>query len=155
MCSEYSFCFTFRFQALDESFQIASYLCPHCDSSYQSISRLRKHVNTKQTGPLKYMCNTCDQGFAEKHQLEAHLTKHGGDKVMCSLCDKNFTTTFLLRHHIAGAHENVKHQCRTCKAVFIDKDVLKQHVSGYTIRSIDMCASATWLLHSCRLSVTQ
>ena len=61
---------------------------------------------------LKYRCNICDQGFAEKHQLEAHLIKHGGDKVMCSVCDKNFTTTFLLRHHIAGAHENVKHQCR-------------------------------------------
>ena len=79
---------------------------------------------------LKYRCNICDQGFAEKHQLEAHLIKHGGDKVMCSVCGKNFTTTFLLRHHIAGAHENVKHQCRTCKVVFMDKDVLKQHVSG-------------------------
>ena len=99
-------------------------------SSYQSISRLRKHVNAKQTGTLKYRCDTCDQDFTEKHQLEAYLIKHDGDKVMCSVCDKNFTTTFLLGRHIAGAHENVKHQCRTCKAVFMDKDVLKQHVLG-------------------------
>ena len=39
---------------------------PSCGSSYQSISRLRKHVNAKHTGTLKYRCNTCDQGFAEK-----------------------------------------------------------------------------------------
>ena len=106
---------------------MSSHLCPHCDSSYKSIFRLRKHVNAKQTGTLKY---TCDQGFAEKHQLEAHLIKHGGDKVMCRVCDKNFTTFFLLRRHIADAHKNVKHQCRTCKAVFIDKEVLKQLVLG-------------------------
>ena len=153
MCSKYSFCFTFRFQALDESFHMASHLCPHCGSSYHSISRLRKHVNAKQTGTLKYRCNICDQGYAEKYQLEAHLIKYGGNKVTCSVCDKNFTTTFLLRRHIADAQENVKHQCRTCKAVFMDKDVLKQHVWVYTIRSMDMCASATWLIHSCRLSV--
>ena len=109
MCSKYSFCFTFRFQALDDSFHMASYLCPHCGSSYQSISRLRKDVNAKQTGTLKYRCNICDKGFAEKHQLETHLIKHGGDKVMCSVCDKNFTTTFMLRRHIAGTHENAKH----------------------------------------------
>ena len=130
MCSKYSFCFTFRFQALEESFYMASHLCPHCGSSYQIISRLRKHVNMKHTGTLKYRCNTYDQGFAEKHQLEAHLIKHGGDKVMCSVCDKNFTTAFLLRRHMAGTHENVKHKSRTYKAVFTDKYVLKQHVLG-------------------------
>ena len=48
---------------------------------------------------------------------------------MSSVCDKNFTT-FLLRRHIAGANQNVKHRCGTCKAVFTDKDVLKQHVLG-------------------------
>ena len=31
---------------------------------------------------------------------------------------------------MVGSHENVKHQCRTCKAVLMDKDVLKQHVLG-------------------------
>ena len=70
------------------------------------------------------------KALLQKHQLEAHLTKYGGDKVMCSVCDKNFTTFFLLRRHMAGAHENVKHQCRTCKAVCMDKDVLKQHILG-------------------------
>ena len=138
MYSKYSFCFTFRFQALDEPIDMASHLCPHCSCSYQSISRLRKHFNAKQTGTVKYRCNTWDQGFTEKHQLEAHLIKHGGDKVMCSICDKNFTTTFLLRRHIAGAHENVKHQCRTCKAVFTDKDVLKTACFGFTTSEVSI-----------------
>ena len=109
MCSKYSLCFTFRFQALDESFHMASHLYPHCGSSYQSISGLRKNVDAK---------HSCDQGSAEEHQLKLHLIKHGGDQVKCSVCDKNF------RRHMTGAHENVKHRYRTCKTVFMEKDEL-------------------------------
>ena len=133
-----SFIITFRFQALDESFHMPNHLFPHCGSSYQNISWLKEHVNAKPTGTLKYRCNTCDHNSTEKHQLEAHLIKHGGDKVMCSVCDKNFTTTFLLRRHIVGAHENIKHQCRTGRLFSRIKMYLNSMFLVYTIRSIDI-----------------
>ena len=43
---------------------------------------------------------------------------------------KTLRQFFAMRRHRAGVHENAKHTCATCNAVFGDRDVLKEHVKG-------------------------
>ena len=105
-------------------------LCADCGRSFRTRAGLFKHVNAVHKQTYKYKCQTCDKAFAEKHQLKAHLVQHRGDPVECHICQKTFTTAYSLKRHMAGAHENVRHTCTTCKSVFADKDGLKEYVSG-------------------------
>ena len=97
----------------------------------------------KQTGTLKYRCNTCDQGFAEKHQLEAHLIKHGSDKVMCSVCDKTSQQPFCSGVTLQMLNRMSNTNVELARLFSWIKMSLNNMFWVYTIRSINMCASAT------------
>ena len=126
--------FAFRFQALYKSFHMAPKrnLCPYCGAIYTSRSGLRKHICKKHKDlGLKYQCETCSKAFAEKHQLKAHRVQHGDKGIECGVCKKQFTTSFSMRRHRAGVHENIKHRCVNCNAVFNDRSVLNEHIKGF------------------------
>ena len=82
--------------------------CSYCGRAFLHHSSLLRHIKAHQ-GIYKHKCDICQQGFAEKFQLDAHVAaKHGsGDFLFtCPLCNMGFNYKGNMTAHVKKVHSD-------------------------------------------------
>ena len=88
------------------------YHCPHCDKSFQYVSRLRRHLTAHQS--KRHKCSVCDKLFSRADVLASHRAKVHGEPEAASSSpaaagpqEKRFScpqcpAVLKSRHHLQG-----------------------------------------------------
>ena len=88
------------------------YHCPHCDKSFQYVSRLRRHLTAHQS--KRHKCSLCDKLFSRADVLASHRAKVHGEPETASSSpaaagpqEKRFScpqcpAVLKSRHHLQG-----------------------------------------------------
>lgn len=105
------------------------YRCDHCEQSFLTIYRVRKHLKT-QHPELAFRCSRgkCVETFATIELLEKHRERYA--KIPCFTCGKMIKSNGMKRH-IQSVHEKTRDQgvvCDLCGRVSSSIFMHKYHV---------------------------
>ena len=93
------------------------------DQKQQNIDRI-SHAPSRN-----YECDKCESSFQRLSNLNRHLkSKHEGVKFPCNQCDYQATYQVNLKHHIQAMHEGIKLSCNQCNSQFTFESALNKHV---------------------------
>ena len=103
--------------------------CTECDHTCGTENELISHVEKQHAVEMcpPQSCQTCDQTFANKKELEEHSKSHTGTKYNCELCDYETGDKDLLKTHTDFIHVK-KIECITCKNTFNTEHELEDHI---------------------------
>ena len=86
--------------------------------------------NIKDAGVV---CNLCNKSYVNLKYLKRHIKrKHLKVPNVCSECSKVYPTEKTLNKHFLNVH--VKHECKFCKHIFKNANVLRSHMSKCKVR---------------------
>ena len=105
------------------------YKCHDCPKSFNEITKLRTHQNSKHQGQARYKCDKCSRTFSSKGGIMYHQqTKHNNSyKYKCETCDKGFNT---IQHYLGhkNTHTGIRpYVCEKCNIGFSYPSVLTSH----------------------------
>ncbi|KAH1022072.1 hypothetical protein HUJ04_011529 [Dendroctonus ponderosae] len=102
-----------------------------CPATFTHSSQLTVH-NREYTGKQPYKCMVCDKLCNYASELQAHMSKHTGEKFTCTICQKQFTTnTYLQEHTRVHTGENL-FACTVCDRNFTRQQYLLKHMRTHT-----------------------
>ncbi|XP_021923953.1 zinc finger protein 32-like isoform X2 [Zootermopsis nevadensis] len=108
---------------------VVQYRCPICSVSYVNRHRMELHL-AKHGGETPYTCPICWKGFGREGGLKAHLKLHTGAKPhVCEVCNKAFSLKGNLKVHQRLHTGEKPFQCTTCRRAFTQKVSLTKHIS--------------------------
>lgn len=89
-------------------------------------SKISAHMALHEEGKESF-CKYCDEGFANKAELEIHITS--AHKNLCETCGKFFHTCAGLYAHMKthGVEREKAYKCYGCKKEFFYKNDLQRH----------------------------
>ncbi|KAL4224434.1 hypothetical protein ACF0H5_017886 [Mactra antiquata] len=123
------------------------YKCHDCSKSFNELTKLRTHENSKHQGQARYKCDKCTRTFSSKGGIMYHQqTKHNNSyKYKCETCDRGFNT---IQHYMGhkNTHTGVRpFVCEKCNIGFSYPSVLTSHkrvckgtVDGLTDGGLDL-----------------
>lgn len=123
------------------------YKCHDCPKSFNELTKLRTHQNSKHQGQARYKCDKCSRTFSSKGGIMYHQqTKHNNSyKYKCETCDKGFNT---IQHYLGhkNTHTGVRpYVCEKCNIGFSYPSVLTSHkrvckgkIEGLSAGGIDL-----------------
>jgi RNase P subunit RPR2 len=95
--------------------QINCNICPICNKTLASASKLHIHMETRHI-PKNFYCDHCSKVFKSKDNLRLHMSHHRKHfLVECKACKKAYKSMQSLRYHLRQHFEH--HQCETCGKV--------------------------------------
>lgn len=105
------------------------YKCHDCPKSFNELTKLRTHQNSKHQGQARYKCDKCSRTFSSKGGIMYHQqTKHNNSyKYRCETCDKGFNT---IQHYLGhkNTHTGIRpYVCEKCNVGFSYPSVLTSH----------------------------
>lgn len=82
------------------------YECEYCPEAFESLSKLKRHVNGAHKHELKaYKCDLCSKTFVLRFQLACHQTDDVcSQSFQCTTCDETFPLHRMLKTHIRDKH---------------------------------------------------
>ena len=79
--------------------------CPHCQCTFVSKSVRNEHVRYIHEKRMRYNCETCGKGYANRTNYFDHLASHTGAKRnVCPVCQKQFAFKHGLKSHVLHFH---------------------------------------------------
>lgn len=141
----------------------ATYTCQLCFSHFTSQEKTCRHVCISPEGTLScfgrcssgrrlsnvqcdllfsdrqgHLCDSCGEVFAQKVQLEMHMTSvhniptERSERYTCHHCGAAFGKRFILEKHIWGKHSaeprEKTHICDICGKAYLDQGGLNRHI---------------------------
>ena len=98
-----------KHEEVDQSGRIHRFNCKECGDSFESKSRLNKHVKEKHQKTIE--CNTCSFTCISNIDLEDHMKTHEQPKLFqYDICEKEFYLKWRLTKHREG-HEQKRRYC--------------------------------------------
>jgi hypothetical protein len=88
-------------------------------------------ISTHETGKQQYNCIKCNVIFRRPYQAREHINFHTGSKpYKCNLCDNTFAKKENLTAHIRTVHEGKRgdFKCDKCRRYFMKKESYEVHV---------------------------
>ena len=83
------------------------FLCFECGKSFEKSRQLinhRYHVHSKTIA--KHKCEQCNSSFTTLSKLKKHLISHGSPTFKCHKCSKMLKTKFNLSRHLSTCSKN-------------------------------------------------
>ena len=102
-------------------------MCDHCDMMFSLMCHKNAHIKSVHIKAKNKICPHCGQGFAGKHQYEAHVNRHTDTRENpCELCGKAFLHETHLRMHMKT--HTLPYQCDQCETRVSSGSLLQEHV---------------------------
>ena len=117
------------------------FFCPNCEEKCATFNDLKEHVllihNGEKIEKLNnidmrpYKCEHCDSSYTNHYNLLHHQEGHTQGKQTCDICAASFMNKILLKSHMSKVHEKVgKVDCPICgKSQF--KNNLQGHLNSH------------------------
>lgn len=82
------------------------YECEYCTDAFESLSKLKQHVNCAHKNELKtYKCESCTKTFLLSFQLSCHQAEDlCSQSFQCTACSDSFPLHRMLKSHIRDKH---------------------------------------------------
>lgn len=130
------------------------YKCNQCEKGFNSIVRLKDHVNNYHGKNLRiatfhtllslikinsliiagnkqeFPCDLCSKTFTSSRNLKTHSIYHMPPSHCCKDCDKKFFTKKSLVEHEESVHMEITHECEKCKKKFQSTSGLRRHLKN-------------------------
>jgi KRAB domain-containing zinc finger protein len=119
---------------LSDHDEIKPHVCTSCDSRFQTIQGLKRHIDSFHEKLKPFTCTVCDQSFSRKNHMSVHMaTVHEGQKPFrCDICETRFTSNSALKQHVLVIHEKNKlhkcYKCSLCDSQYKKSSRLKEHI---------------------------
>lgn len=105
------------------------------------------HLATAMDGTILFCCPECQMAYAEKTDLEQHLTVHKIERrYICDICGAGLKRKEHLERHKLGHSPERPHICSVCKKGFKRKEHLNLH---FVIHSGDKTEVSSYYLSIC------
>ncbi|XP_046806223.1 zinc finger protein 568 [Lucilia cuprina] len=104
------------------------YFCDYCQAGFAQRKTLTSHIKNQICMTNNFKCNKCERIFISEENLETHKLTHENPH-KCLECDTVFKTIEELSEHMIENHNrNARNQCHVCKKVFTMKTSLMDHL---------------------------
>ncbi|CAJ0573626.1 unnamed protein product, partial [Mesorhabditis spiculigera] len=75
-----------------------------CFRSFSRSFNLARHIATRHTSPLHFVCPQCDRTYKNSMHFADHIRTHNGELFGCDDCGKHFPARNSLRAHKKNDH---------------------------------------------------
>jgi KRAB domain-containing zinc finger protein len=104
------------------------FACEHCDFRSAWKDSLDRHNDVLHTDVDRIECDYCDETFARKAAMIAHLNTHTGEIIYrCTECDFISLAANELSYHRQAKHAVAEWKCFECDKVFSSSCNLETH----------------------------
>ena len=110
-----------------------SFLCTHCEESFQNQNQLEIHVKTHKLES----CPLCDDTFPDLDKLSKHLKDC--HTPYCSTCETRFNKSLDLEKHILDNHMAKTFPCNVCQTEFDSFQNLSDHAKEHISTACPKC----------------
>ena len=107
------------------------FCCEYCVKQFQTLPRLKGHINMVHLKIKNFPCKQCDKSFFRKYNLQEHTrTEHsdGIKKFLCADCGNCYLTSKRLHLHNKTMHGSKNFKCDKCHKCFALQRLLNEHV---------------------------
>ncbi|KAM4558763.1 zinc finger E-box-binding homeobox 2a isoform 2-T2 [Odontesthes bonariensis] len=119
--------------------------CPYCERGYKRLTSLKEHIKYRHERHEEGLaCPLCADTFAQRAQLERHMTTHrpaadqppllsdgaANRKFKCSECGKAFKYKHHLKEHLRIHSGEKPYECSNCKKRFSHSGSYSSHISS-------------------------
>uniref|UniRef100_A0AAY5KSK3 GDNF inducible zinc finger protein 1 n=1 Tax=Esox lucius TaxID=8010 RepID=A0AAY5KSK3_ESOLU len=114
------------------------YKCDKCKRTFHYEKSYMKHIKTSHgmEGEVTYICETCQQTFANRCNLKIHQKHvHSDERLFpCDVCTKSFKRKKDVTRHRRQVHEGggERHTCLVCGKALSSKTALTLHERTHT-----------------------
>ncbi|KAJ8009521.1 hypothetical protein DPEC_G00089740 [Dallia pectoralis] len=114
------------------------YKCDKCQRTFHYEKSYMKHIKTSHgmEGEVTYICETCQQTFANRCNLKIHQKHvHSDERLFpCDVCTKSFKRKKDVTRHRRQVHEGggERHTCLVCGKALSSKTALTLHERTHT-----------------------
>ncbi|XP_047542875.1 zinc finger protein 83-like [Vanessa atalanta] len=120
--------------------------CASCEIAFSSVCSLQRHLRNSLKhvthDQLKFICDHCNQRFADKTKLRDHIEeKHLHRTFQCPICYKPSKNRVGLEQHVRAVHKGRPNNrmCHHCGKGFPTKVQLESHIRTHTGERPFMC----------------
>ncbi|KOC61939.1 Transcription factor IIIA [Habropoda laboriosa] len=106
---------------------------PQCNKAYTNACHLKRHMETHSSIKKLYVCPKCSLHISNAHNLKRHLSAIHGDhnnKLVCQECNETFAKKYQLKAHVA-IHSSISYTCDQCNKNFKDCKKFDRHKTNH------------------------
>ncbi|XP_076764538.1 uncharacterized protein LOC143431580 [Xylocopa sonorina] len=108
--------------------------CEFCDEQFKLKSQLQTHLLTDHSQLSVYMCIDCLTCYESESLLSKHRSvRHGNRRYCCEHCQEEFLEKKVLREHVSKcqSHETMHCSCDLCGLISASKQDLIEHMKTH------------------------
>ncbi|XP_055315938.1 uncharacterized protein LOC129575618 isoform X2 [Sitodiplosis mosellana] len=112
------------------------FCCPECQMAYAEKTDLEQHLTVHKI-ERRYICDICGAGLKRKEHLERHKLGHSPERPhICSVCKKGFKRKEHLNLHFVIHSGDKTEICGECGKGFYRKDHLRKHTKSHASKRL-------------------